>query len=235
MKFAISSEHRDFFQKQRTIEFEGLLSPAQLAQFVPSFEEALAERLEESVVDIHQITPGKLFMAGHDLWRESPQVKKIVMQKQLAEVASELVEIKPIRIGYDQLFPELRGRTYQSSVSDAYHQLLNTHLTLNGISSIEGILCGLMLCLKGDGTGTAEPGTIFSKMPGSGVFFAPEAPLDFQHILQNPLHRYLMIVYVRKSAFYQVNEQDPHTYTLKHMGFTFGQMLTDKSNPIILR
>lgn len=235
MKFAVASEHREFFQKERVIEFDALLNEKQLPQLLSALDEALAERLSIPINDIEGLSPGKLFMAGRDLWRANPLVKKLVAQKQLAEIASELIEQKPLRLGYDQLFPELRGRTYQSSVSDAYHQLLNTHLTLNEVSSIDGVLCGLMLCLKGDGTGPAEPKTVFSNMPGNGVFFSPDAPLDFQHLTKHPLQRYLLIVYSRKSSFYKLNEQDPHTYALKHLGFSFGERLSDKSHPTIIR
>lgn len=235
MKFAIISEHREFFQKEHTIEFEGLFTAVQLSQLVSSIDESLADQLIVSGDELPQLSPGKLFMAGHDLWRSSPQIKKLVAQKQLAEIAAELIEQKTLRLGYDQLFPEFRGRIYKTAVSDAYHQLLNTQLTLAGISSIEGVQCGLMICLKGDGTAPADHGTVFSKIPGSGVFFHPDAPLDFHHIQQHPLHSYLLIVYARNNATYKLNEIDPHTYSLKHLGVTFGEKLSDKFNPIVYR
>lgn len=232
MKFAIASEHRDFFQKQRTIEFENLLTEKQMSALTEGVENALLERLG---VDPQSATPGKQFIIGHDLWRSSAQVKKIIMQRQLAQCAADLTEASALRFGYDQLFPELRGRTYRSAISDAYHQLLNHPATLNGISSLQGIACGLMLCLQGDHTGHAETGSVFTTVPGNGVFIHPDFVLDFQYLMQHPMQRYLLIVYTNSKAFYSRNDADPHTHALKPFGYNFGEKLSDKFHPMVCR
>lgn len=235
MKFAIAAEHRDFFLKQHAIEFEGLLKESQLNLLDTEINAALAERLGITLEAVQNISPGKQFMAGRDLWRDNAEIKKIVLQKQFAEIAADLVEQKPIRLGYDQLFPELPGRIYKSAISDAYHQLLNTPSTLAKISSIQGVLCGLILCIKGDNSGAAEPGSVFTRIPGNGVFFQADAPLDFNYMVQHPQHRYLLIAYVRNSSLYVRNDADPHTHALKQFDYAFGEKLSVKWHPIIIR
>lgn len=232
MKFAIASEHRDFFQKQRTIEFDNLLSQKQMSALCEGVESSLSERL---VNDPLSASPGKQFLSGHDLWRSSAQVKKVVMQKQLAQCAADLAEVSALRFGYDQLFPELRGRTYRSAISDAYHHLLNHSASLNGISSIQGIVCGLMLCLQGDSTGPAETGSVFTTIPGNGVFIHPDFILDFQYLMKHPMQRYLLIVYTKNNAVYARNDADPHTHALKPLGYNFGEKLSDKFHPMVCR
>lgn len=235
MKFVTASEHRAFFQKQRAIEFEGLLSQDQVDRLNESIDSVLAEQLNVPIKELSSLSPGRLFMAGRDLWRLSADVKKIIMQKQLAEVASELAEQRFMRLGYDQLLPELPGRIYKTSISDAYHKILNSSLTLTELSSLEGVSCGLMLCLKSDNSGSAEEKSVFSKMTGHAVFFQPDLPLNFQFISEHPLHRYLLIVYARGNAFYKRNDADPHTHALKQLDYAFGQKLSDKWHPMVRR
>jgi len=235
MKFVIASDHREFFQKHHSIEFDELLNSKQLAQLNSAIDETLAERLHDSIADLASVSSGKLFMAGHDLWRSNTQVKKVVTSKQFAEVAIDLTEQRALRLGCDQLFPELKGRIYKSAVSDAYHQLLDLNTNLQGISSFDGVCCGLMLCLKGEGSESADMDSIFSKKPGNGVFFHTDFPINFQHLKKYPLHRYLLIVYVKNNAAYKRNDNDPHTHSLKQFDYIFDERLKDKFHPMVYR
>lgn len=234
-KFAIASEHRDFFNKQHSIELEELLNAKQLQRLTSAIDTALALRLKLRVSELPK-APETLFMAGRDLWRGSDVIKNIVTQRQFSQIAAELTGQRMLRLGYDQFFSEpLRS----SILTQAMSKTLFPHpQTLTEISSLQGVQCGLMLCLRGEASEEEEASSpLFSKQAGSGVFFNPQTPFLFQPNAENTnsLRQYLMIVYVSNSSVYLCNHSDPQVHALKQYGYVFGDKLNDKRNPIVYR
>lgn len=247
MKFSVASEHRNYFQNKQAIEFENLLNPDQVHQLVAAIESVISERLEVRPGQIKRQLPNALYMAGHDLWRANDYIKRIDTQLRLAEIASELVEKKKLRLGYDQYFP-FPKRQLPGETVDRYTSLLLNQPTLQEISCLNGLLCGLMLCLVDVDEGKSElspeppqsndlfpPINLFSKKAGHGVYFSPEARIDFRQFAHHPEQNYLMIVYTQPMSQYILTEADPHTHTLKSLGLVFGDKLPDKLNPIVCR
>src|SRR5262249_17973848 len=137
------------------------------------------------------------FEIGHDVWRGRRALKKIILSRSLAGIASELIEEKPLRFGYDSLFSAVE----KTMGHDSYETFLQSHPTLHEMSCIQGVLCGAMLCLSGSGESVGdEATTIFCKTPGNIVYFAPDWPLPLREIYQNPGFTYLLIVYVKANA-----------------------------------
>lgn len=247
MKFSISNEHRHYFQKKLAIEFEGLLTQEQAKELQTACHETLSARLG-TTRKIKDQSDDQLFLAGHDLWRSQDFIKKIVTQRLLAEIASELIERKPLRLGYDQFFL-CPTQTYQGLVASPLINFLQQQPTIKEISCINRILCGVMLCLTGakgkdilDVSHMEDPQSLlippvnlFSTVSGNGVFFHPDARIDFQELLKHPGQNYLMIIYTQAVAQYMLQEADPHTHDLKRLGYVFGDRLTDKLNPIVYR
>ncbi len=232
MKFAIESEHRDYFRIHRHIEFEDLLNEQQLVDIVNGVEAAIEARLNIPLYKVSSLPPHSLFMAGRDLWRINDKVRKIATNPNFASLAAQLMEQKQIRLGYDQLFPETRHLFAAYAIPDVYSSFLRKKASLNDVSSLNRIVCGLMLCISGAG---GEPLPLFSAKRGSGVFIDPELPLDFSQLKERPGHRYLLIVYVPQTTQYIINEKDPNTYALKHLGYGIGDALRDKLNPLLFR
>lgn len=245
MKFSVASEHRNYFQNKQTIEFEALLSSDQTRQLVVAIETVLSKRLNVRTGQLKQQQAETLFLSGHDLWRQNDYIKRIATQPRLAEIASELIEQKKLRLGYDQYFPFPKQRI-ADNVLNPYADLLLKQPTLKDISSVNGLLCGLMLCLNNieneesppenpQGKDLLPPVNLFSKKAGHGVYFSPEARIDFRQLLHHPEQNYLLIVYTQQLSQYILTEADPHTHSLKRLGLVFGDKLTDKLNPIVCR
>ncbi len=227
MKFAVHFQHRDYFNKQGFIEFQDLLSPAQLDPLNHSIQEVLAQRMNIPVIGLSEAQPQLLFLQGYDLWRSNPTIRKTVASPKLAEIASELTQQQPLRLGFDEYFPSPLN----------YLELLKQG-DLNGLSCIQGIVCGLMLCLKGpavESPTTAAASSIFSRIPGHAVFFHPTSPIDLQELGSNSEYAYLLITYVKSNAVYTFQPNDPHTHALKQWGYSFGDKLSDKLNPILTK
>jgi len=215
MKFIIENEHREFFQKNMAIEFEGLLSDEELTLLNHEISEVLSQRQDK----------GHNVYAARDLWRESSVIKKIACQRRFAEIAAQLVDEKPLRLGYDLFFP-----------SPSLEAEPQPSKTLNEMSSLQGIVCGLLLCLSGKEPVTSSMEVqMFSGTSGNGVFLSPEAPINFQELSHHEGHSYYLVVYTKAKSVYIRNDQDPHTHAFKEVGYAFGDRLLDELNPIIYR
>lgn len=231
MKFAIVKEQRDFFNRNNQIEFDALLNPNQIDELQNAIHLGVAERLKTSPNLLYKSSPLAIFKSAHDVWRTNPVIQKLVTSKKLAEIASELVEYKPLRLGYDQYFPCDKARY---SGGESYIDLLHPPLSLSERSCLDNVVCGVMLCLSGDNSESSSL-DIFPSTPGNGIFFRPHAALDFSKLKENDFNRYLLIVYVEKSTGFFLNENDPHTHFMKQLGYVFGDRLLDKHHPLVYR
>lgn len=234
MKLAISREHRDFFQKHHSIEFEGLLDPTKLHDLVTNVKSTLTNRLGP----LDKRDSDALFSEGRDLWRISNPIKKIVTNPHFAEIASELTNQRVLRLGYTQYFPA-PSSTSLNIEKGPYATLLSKKSTLEEISSLQGVQCGLMICLKDESNAEIatlpESTEIFPLKAGNGVFFSPKAFINFPELYKRMGNQFLMIVYTQATAVYVHCENDPLAYSLRNVGYAFGDKLLDKRNPILYR
>ncbi len=243
MKLAIAKEHRDFFQKQGFIEFEDFLSQNDLILFDRAINQALSQRIKTFQEKGEQVASEQLFLRGRDLWRSDEELRTLVCQSRFARIVSELIEKKPLRLGYDQLFPSLYPTSLRKASSSIYTGFIQQTTTLNEISCLQGIVCGLMLALFASNPENQEMGQvkesegvdIFPHRPGQVIFFQPHIPINLTYLYQHSGQRFLLIVYTQSLACYQLQVQDPHTHFLKHLGYIFNDRLSDKLNPIVYR
>jgi hypothetical protein len=244
MKFAVIKEHRDFFNKHGMIEFEQFFNLDQIQLFNQAINQALSNRTSIDSEKWRQLSSEQLFLNGRDLWRSSAELRQLVCQPRLAAIASELIEKKPLRLGYDQLFPSRHQAVRHPIVQEKpsiYGQFLNQSTTLKEISSINGLLCGLMIALSSSQEEKKESKeelvkpSIFPTQAGHVTFFQPTFQLNLEELYQHPHQRFYLIVYTQGLAQYELQPKDPHTYALKHLGYTFHTNLSDKLNPIVYR
>lgn len=237
MKVAISSEQRRFFQKNQAVELEEYLSKENLLQLNKLVDEVLAVRLSCEAEKLSKVNPEKLFLAGRDLWREKEELQKRICYPGWAEVASQLTEQTPVRIGYDQLFFSRPALLTAPDVHDAYRNLLWKPGTLEEISCFRGLLCGLMICLQNDQPASEpiETISIFPQNAGNAVYFSPSASIDFSPLWKRKGERYLLIAYAQAKATYIIQPKDPLTHLMKQYGYVVGDYLKEKLNPTLFR
>ncbi len=241
MKFATAKEHRNFFQNHGWIEFEELISNDQLTLANQAIDQVLAERLNASPERLRLLPSEQLYLQGHDLWRSNSILRKLVTQTRFAEIASELIEKKPLRLGCDQLFPARHQQTQLSATApQVYTHFLEQTTTLEAVSCLQGVTCGLMLSLGGKETVPfekipSEGADIFPSQPGHVIFFRPNIPIKWDSLYLHEGQRFYLIVYTQMSAHYQLQPQDPHTHALKRLGYVFNDKLNDRLHPIIYR
>jgi hypothetical protein len=98
MEFTIHGFHRAFFQLNGWLQLDELVSPAEL--------EGLT------------LTP------GYDLWRHNPSVRKIVLRRRFADLVSQLIDVHPLRLGYDQYLPANTTPTFSPAIQGTAAGLL---------------------------------------------------------------------------------------------------------------
>lgn len=240
MKFATSKEHRDYFNQNGLIEFETFLSPEHVSQLNQSIDQALAQRLNCPSSQLKQMTSEQLFLNGRDVWRVEDKIRRLISQPHFGEIASELLGKKPIRLGYDQLLP---ARHYAAMKRPSvYGTFLEQSASLEEISCLDHLLCGLIICLSPE-TEDSQPTDlpplegmdIFPSQPGHAIFFQPQAKINLSSLYRHPGQRFYLVVYTQANAHYYLQLRDPHTYALKHLGYIFQDPLKDKLNPVVLR
>lgn len=217
MRFALTAEHRQLFLERGYIEFEDLFSLGQLDEIV---KELIRSRC---VRDICCCTGMDIVKAGRNLCNEHRDIKKVVCSMSLAAIAAELFNVRRLRLGYDQVF--FSGKKWDSEVV-----FFEDGVSLESISSVQGIVGGLILCLSGE---ERESGILPSR-PGNGVYFKGDLPLDLEGLKDNEKRCYVMIAYCIPNAVYTLCNKDPHVHYLKKYDYTFGDLLREDTNPMLL-
>jgi hypothetical protein len=240
MKFATAKEHRDFFQKHGWIEFEGFISDEQLALTNQAIDQVLEERLKVSSGRLGLLSSEKFFLEGRDLWRSNQTLRKLAAQPRFVEISSELIEKKPLRLGYDQLLPGHVKTEFSEPTQQVYSRFLEQTANLEDVSCLKGVVCGLILSLGGNQGGSQEKNSseginIFPNQPGRVIFFRPNILINWNDLHNYPGQRFYMIVYTQAFAYYHLQPNDPHTHFLKRIGYIFNDKLNDKLHPIIYR
>ena len=242
MKFAIVKEHLDFFYQRHYIEFENLLTPNEVKALTGGLKEVLASRLNTQPEKLGHQKLKTLYLNGFDTWRESDLVKKVVLRPLFAEVASNLVKKKPLRIGFDQAFcTPSREEDLEASMPP----LFKHETTISQTSCLQGISCGLILHLSAPAVPAhlselSIENDIKALIPiprkaGSGIFFSPDMPLSLEHLMVMPGALQLLIVYTEDKTLYRLNHDDPQTHLYKKMGYVFGDKLKNTTHPLVYR
>ncbi len=194
MRFIVSGDQQFFFNENGYVEFEGLLSDPVRVSVTDVIDRSLAK-------------PGK--KTGRDLWREYPQLQKLVCKKNFAEVTSQLTGEKAIRLGCDQVLSQ-----------DTYYM----EGCLEDTICMQAIVAGLLFCLRKGDAPSPYPQEV-----GNGVILHP-------HVLLPPCTSglFYLVVYGRAVSLYSLQEGDPNVHFWKGFGYVFGDKLTDDKHPRLL-
>lgn len=224
MKFSLDSEQRSFFNRQHAIEFEGLLSEQDLLS------------LNQGIAEVYQSLPKSLpfkeqFLQGRDLWRKNEQIRKVITHHRLVSLVYELVQEKPIRLGFDQFLPQIGEK------ENFYTEFFKGVSPFQNYSAIQDLLCMAVIYLNGEEKELADipNNNPFPAKPGSVVFFSPDYEIDFQHLASRNNQSFLLVGFTRNHSQYLLIEDDPQRHFLKKLGYVFGDKLHDNLHPVLLR
>lgn len=230
-KAQVVDEHREYFLQNKVIEFEELLSNAQLEKLRHSLESALAAKMQISHTQFGKQSSSDLYKAGYDLWRENEGLKKLIFIKWWAEIAGFLTRTRTVRLLADQLFinpPKILS--LDAAAKQQTPLLIQETKPLKECFSFQGLIAGLLLCLEKP---SPAAGDEIPRQPGNGVFFAPDAPFPMGNYVNQGC--YLLILYGEAKSQYIHNSQDVHCHELKKYGYVFGDKLEERTHPTLYR
>ena len=108
--YKLSQENIDFYQKNRFIKLNQVFDAETLSFYGDKIAIKVAELNTNTEVLDNRDTYGKAFLQIFNLWRTDPDIKDFVFNKRLAQIATELMETKGVRMYHDQaLFKEAHG------------------------------------------------------------------------------------------------------------------------------
>lgn len=239
MKFALSKEHHDFFQNQGYIQFDGFLSKDQIDSLSHSIDKALEHKLNLDQSKISSLSAEQLFLQGRDLWRQNDELRKWACQQRFAATAAELTRKRMLRLGYDQLMP---GQQPNHLLTGSYQQFLDQEISLEAMSCVSNVACGLIISLSDGIKKEEEPNAsvqgidLFPFKTGNAVFVTPQTLINLRSIFQHTGQRFYFIIYTDQAAWYLLQPCDPHTHDWKQeLGYSFNEKLSDKRHPIVYR
>lgn len=218
MFVSLLKEHHRYFQENGFIIFEELLKKEELESINERIDQYFAEkRLDQALATFEDI-----WQLGRNLSFLEPFLRKIVCQKKMAFIASELSKIRPLRLGFDQIL--------QSTLSSVPNFLLEE------ISQIRGQQTALFLCLKSSAKSTDS--TLLPSAVGSALFVSGTEPLPFNELTcqaGQEQSRYLMLLYTEKCAFYTPSKEDRlFSKDWKKRSYSFGDSLKEGQHPLLI-
>lgn len=218
MRFKVAGAHRNFFQKNGSIELESVLTP----QEISSLAAAADTLLEKRVVDnVSFRSAEELYRVGRDLWREDNTLRKKILSHTFAEIGAELFNKTTLHVAYDQLL--------RTTSKPGFAQQLPA--TLNEISSIYPLAGALLLHLSG----TATPLELLPSQHENVIYLSADMQIPWELFFQTPHQSYLLIAYATPESVYVLQKKDPHTHALKKLGYVFGDRLKSDHHPIVFR
>ncbi len=223
MRFAVTTEHRDFLNKNHYIEFEEMLSCEAVAALRNSADSALSKKLRVPAQKLGQLPQEQLFQAGYDLWRDSPEVKKVTQKNSFATIAAELFEVLPLRYAFDQyIYTTQRGKP---PFLDA--------LPLGKTSCLHPLAGAVILMLN-------DLMAALSLFPlplnaGSALYIAPSLPIPWEDLFAIPDLHLMIIGFGSKDTAFCPDTCDPNAVKLKKLGYVFNERLKEALHPTLLR
>ncbi|MEK7339919.1 MAG: hypothetical protein AABZ92_04305 [Verrucomicrobiota bacterium] len=204
----MTDDQKEFFQKNRFIEIEGLLPLEKITQIEKLSDLTLAKRSENS------------FLQGYDLWRDNKELKEILHKRSLIKIIAELFNTFPLRIAFDQ---------YIKATSPSPIQ---TTWALEELSCIKPLAGSMLIPLSF--SKPLKSHFPFPQKIGNVLFLAPDYPIPWPLLFGSEGLKLLIVNFAPEKAIYQQETRDPHQHVLKKWGYAFGDSLNNQHHPLLI-
>ena len=128
--YSLSQEQIDFYQKNRFIKLKEVLNLETIQFFNEAISKQVNEMNQEQTALEDRTTYGKAFLQLFNLWTENPIIKEFIFSKRIAKIASELMEVKGVRLYHDQALFKEGGGGITPWHADQYYWPLETDKTI---------------------------------------------------------------------------------------------------------
>ncbi len=226
MRFSLPDSYFDFLLKHQILEIEDLMTAQEAETLCEKTESLLVSRLHQKPLCISSNL--ELWKAGKNLWKEDPEIKKILFHLQLGEISHFLFKKRPIRLAYTQTF-------FTENKKDA---VFSSSEILNNISCVNPLLGGVLLCLRSsDNQESITPliPDLKATKKGRAFFFSEQYPIPFPELFQQKGLRMILIAFAPGRLRYKLEPKDIHTHDFKKVGYGFGDLIKEELCPYLYR
>jgi len=149
---------------------------------------------------------------------EKIAILKELLEKAVSDTGRDLQRANPplLKTLNPSMLGQIASQLYQKKqIKIAFTQTLPCYpepMTLSEISSVTEVFGGALIDLK----------------TGDVHFYLPDTLIDFPNESEK-----LLVVFSTEKARYTLQEKDPHTHSLKKLGYSSGDRLGDETHPLI--
>jgi len=225
MRFSLPDSYFEFFLRNQILEIENLMTLQDAETLSQKYEKLLLKHMHQKPLSL--ASNPELWKAGKDLWKEDPEIKKILFRLQLGELCHILFKQRPIRLAYTQaLF-----------TGDKQDSLFSETELLQNISSMGPLLGGVLLCLDtpSEQEKVALVPDLKNLAKGRAFFFSGEYQIPFAELFKQKRLKMILLCFAPGKVRYKLEPKDPHTHELKKSGYGFGDSLPEEICPYLYR
>jgi ectoine hydroxylase-related dioxygenase (phytanoyl-CoA dioxygenase family) len=128
--YSLKQEQVDFYQKNRFIKLKEVLNLETIQFYNEVISKQVNEMNQEQTALEDRTTYGKAFLQLFNLWTENPIIKELIFSKRIAKIASELMEVKGVRLYHDQALFKEGGGGITPWHADQYYWPLESDKTI---------------------------------------------------------------------------------------------------------
>lgn len=226
MKFIVGSDEIFSYESTGHVELPGIFTDKELARLKTGIETALEKRYEASKDKFYRFKPKDWYLKSRDLFRDSDEIRKIILNGKIGKVAEQLVHEKHLRLAADQWLFSGEPLPFRNNLMRSF--------------PFQGTLLGAMIAMEAPEAAhnkdKSQSSLFFPEKPGHITFFKGGLPFDFaENFAPQEGFNYFLIVIAKQKSIYTLQENDPCTHTLKTLGFGFGDRLNDVDHPYLAR
>ena len=130
MPFDLSKEQIDFFRENGYIKLKNVLSPATIQYMNETISTEVVKLNTQHLPIEERDTYGKAFLQIMNIWTRSSPVKEIVCGKRLAKIATDLMDVRGVRMYHDQALFKEPGGGHTPWHADQYYWPLSNDNTV---------------------------------------------------------------------------------------------------------
>lgn len=226
MRFALNSDHKDYYAKNGFIEFEEFLDANSVAALQKEIDATLCARLKTSSIRMAELPRKAIFESGFDLWRDNASIKQTLFKTTFTEIAAQLFQANLLRAAFDQYIDTGPGTDSP----------LTAPLSLNDFSCANPLSGAFIIRLSETPIDPCDPQVCpVPSKAGSAIFLSPDKVIPWSELFSQKDLRILILAYGSKRTFYRLEKNDPHTHLWKRLGYVFGDLLKDNLHPVLFR
>lgn len=128
--YQLHQEQIDFYQENGYIKLKNVLNPKTLFYFNTLIAKKVEEYNQMNTPLEKRSTYGKAFLQIFNLWTKDDDIKRLVFSKRLAQIASQLMGTRGVRLYHDQALFKEAGGGITPWHADQYYWPLETDKTI---------------------------------------------------------------------------------------------------------